>query len=193
MARRKDHTRDELIELAIDCGRSLVEREGPPALTARKVAKAMGYTAGTLYNLFDNIEGLMVAINARTLALMAERMAPIVAEEAEPRLRLHRLCMAYLEFEQDEPQLWKLLFATPIHRDSLDEDYHRATHKVFDPVTATLLPLSQNEAAARQDTKIIWSTLHGICLLQQNKKLDVTETDSAEALVDRFLHNYLKP
>ena len=191
MARRKDHTREELADLAIHCGRELVINEGPAALTARNVAKKMGYTAGTLYNLFENIEALIVAINAQTLDSMAQRMAPIFLKKQDPETRIRSLCCEYLKFEQDEPQLWKLLFATPIARESLNEDYHRAAHEVFHPVTETLLPVSGSEEAARQDTKIIWSTLHGICLLQQNHKLDVAENDTAEVLVDRFLSNFL--
>ena len=48
MARRKDHTREELIQIAIDSGREIVRTEGVASLTARRVAKEMGYTAGTL-------------------------------------------------------------------------------------------------------------------------------------------------
>lgn len=192
MARRKDHTREELTQLAIDSGRKLVQAEGPDALTARKVAQAMGYTAGTLYNIFENIEGLIVAINATTLESMAERMDPILKEDNGAEFRIQQFCLAYLDFQADEPALWNLLFATPIKSEAHSEDYHTAVHKVFDPVIDTMLPISRSLKAARQDVKIIWSTLHGICLLQQSNKLDVDEADPAEELVERFLNQFLE-
>jgi len=189
MARRTDHTREELTQLAIDCGRKLVTDGGPGELTARKVAQAMGYTPGTLYNLFENIDALAAAINRDTLEQFAETIAAIISLSKTPTSKLTRICQAYLELKHAQPHLWSLLFATPITYES--EAYSAAIHKVFDQVTAAIRPLSESDASARQDAKIIWSTLHGICLLQQSGKLDVTEADPAQALVARFLEQFL--
>lgn len=189
MARRKDHTREELTQLAVNCGRDLVIADGTEALTARNVAKAIGYTPGTLYNLFDNIDGLAVAINCVTLNEFAEAIATIRAGSDTPTKQLEKICQAYLSIQQTQPALWALLFATPITIKS--EAYSAAIHKVFDQVVETIRPLCSNKNTARQDAKIIWSTLHGICLLQQNGKLNVTESDSAEVLIKRFLNQFL--
>jgi AcrR family transcriptional regulator len=189
MARRKDHTREELTQMAVACGRDLVIAGGPSALTARKVAKAIGYTPGTLYNLFDNIEGLAAAINCVTLNEFAATILEIRQSQQAAHKQLEQICQAYLNIQQQHPSLWTLLFATPIHIKS--ESYSRAIHQVFDQVVETIRPLCSHPNTARQDAKIIWSTLHGICLLQQNGKLDVTEADSAEVLIERFLQRFL--
>ena len=44
----------------------------------------------------------------------------------------------------------------------------------------------------RQKAKILWSTLHGICLLQQSGKLNVSEPDPAEDLLTHFLDQFLQ-
>jgi AcrR family transcriptional regulator len=189
MARRKDHTREELTQLAVNCGRELVIANGTSALTARNVAKAIGYTPGTLYNLFDNIDGLTAAINCVTLNEFAETIAAIRTGSDTPKKQLEKICQAYLKIQQVQPSLWTLLFATPITIES--ESYSASVHRVFDQVVETIRPLCSNKNIARQDAKIIWSTLHGICLLQQNGKLDVTEADSSEVLLKRFLNQFL--
>lgn len=189
MARRKDHTREELTQLAIKCGRELVIADGPSALTARNVAKSIGYAPGTLYNLFDNIENLTSEINCVTLNEFADSISEIRTRSKSPAKQLEKICHAYLKMHQDQTGLWTLIFATP--NPSLSDTYSQAVHKVFDQVTETIRPLSNNKNTARQEAKIIWSTLHGICLLQQNDKLDVTETDSAETLINRFLKQFL--
>ncbi|ADE54859.1 TetR/AcrR family transcriptional regulator [Coraliomargarita akajimensis] len=191
MARRTDHTREELTALAIDCGVHLVREQGPDALTARNVAKAMGYTPGTLYNIFDNLEGLIVAINTHSAQQLAKRIGRIHESGHSAEQRIHAFCRSYLDFQTDEPELWKLLFAAPINNDKLSQDFRDAVHKVFDPVTEALLPISGNPTAARKDAKIIWSTLHGICLLHLSNKLDVTEADPTEDLIERFLDRFL--
>ncbi len=190
MARRKDHTREELTQLAIQCGRDIVVAEGPSALSARNVTKLMGYTPGTLYNLFENIDGLTAAINTTSLINFAETLRCILRDHAKPKKRLSKIAQAYLEFQLREPHLWTLLFATPIQHDS--EDYRTAIHLVFDQVTEVLLPISKNNKVARQNAKILWSTLHGICLLRSSGKLDVSEADPSEELVKRFLNQYFK-
>ncbi len=190
MARRKDHSREELTQLAIQCGRELVVAEGPTALSARNVAKLMGYTPGTLYNLFENIDGLAAAINTQSLVNFAEELRLIIRDNAKPKKRLRKIADAYLTFQANEPHLWSLLFATPIQSNS--EAYHQAIHAVFDQVAEAMLPISLSPKAARQNAKILWSTLHGICLLREHGKLDVKQSDPTEDLVKHFLNQYFK-
>ena len=52
MARRSDHSREELREMAITAAEQIVVEQGYEGLSARKVAAAIGYTVGTLYLVF---------------------------------------------------------------------------------------------------------------------------------------------
>lgn len=190
MARRKDHTREELTQLAIDAGRELVIKEGPTALTARRVASEIGYTAGTLYNLFENIDALTAAINIGRMKAFADQLDLLISDEADASTQLRKASQAYLDFHRDEPHLWSLLFANPIDYNS--EAYHLAIHRIFDPIASAFQALSQNTDEARKKAKVLWSTLHGICLLQQSGKLNVSENDPAGDLVATFLDQFLK-
>jgi AcrR family transcriptional regulator len=178
-----------LRQLSIDQGRALVQAEGPAALTARRVAGAIGYTPGTLYNVFQDIDALAAAINCVTLEQLGEAIEQIFKHYKEPRVRIAKICAAYLKLHRTEPHLWTLLFAWQV--DHASDAYSAAIHRVFDLVVAALLPLSTGRAAACRDAKIVWSTLHGICLLQHSGKLDITVADSPELLVKRFLRSFL--
>ena len=191
MARRKDHTREQLTQLAIEAGMKLVTEQGTAALTARKVATAIGYTPGTLYNLFENIDGLAAAINIRSMEAFAQTLETVAARRTDADIRLREFARAYLDFHRESPHLWSLLFAVPIDHQS--EAYHQAIHRIFDLVVEAFRPLSPNVIIARQKAKVFWSTLHGICLLDQNGKLNVRENDPATDLVVTFLDQFLKP
>jgi AcrR family transcriptional regulator len=190
MARRKDHTRGELSQLAIKAGRELVIKKGTSALTARNVAQAIGYTPGTLYNLFENIEALTAAINIESMHAFADKLRQTESQSNDTHTRVRNIAQAYLNFHREQPQLWALLFAIPLEIDS--EAYHQAIHRVFDQVTEAMQPLSETPELGRQKAKILWSTLHGICLLQQSGKLNVRENDPPEELVAHFLDQFLK-
>ena len=67
LGRRSDHSREEIREMALKAARTLVEKKGYQGLTARKVAKEIGYTVGTLYLVFENLDDLIVALNTETV------------------------------------------------------------------------------------------------------------------------------
>lgn len=190
MARRKDHTREELTELAIQAGRQLVAEKGPNALTARSVAKAIGYTPGTLYNLFENIDELAAAINIVSIEAFTRTLESIADQKADVETQLREIAQAYLDFHRDSPHLWSLLFAVPVDHNS--EAYQTAIHRIFDQVVEAIRPLRPDPEAARKHAKVLWSALHGICLLHQSGKLNVREDDPAAVLVDTFLDQFLK-
>ena len=48
-------------------GREIVEYKGFSGLSARKVVREIGYTVGTLYNVFDNFTELVCHTNSNTL------------------------------------------------------------------------------------------------------------------------------
>ena len=67
MARRSDHTREELRRMALDAARAIIESDGLRALSTRRLAKAIGYTPGTLYQLFEDLDDLIIEVNVETL------------------------------------------------------------------------------------------------------------------------------
>jgi hypothetical protein len=100
------------------------------------------------------------------------------------------IAQAYLDFNEESPGLWSLLFAVPVDHHS--EDYHRAIYAIFDQVAEAMAPISASPTEARRKAKILWSTLHGICLLQRSGKLNVREADSSQELVAQFLNQFIQ-
>src|SRR5687767_12593733 len=78
MGRRSDHSRAELEELILLAGEAHLAQVGFAAFSAREVAKRIGYSIGTIYNVFGSYDRLVLAINARTLrawaAFLEERL-----------------------------------------------------------------------------------------------------------------------
>ena len=62
----RETLRREIVAKAGD----LVAEEGLSALQARRIAREAGCAVGTLYNLFGDIDGLVIAVNAQTLAML---------------------------------------------------------------------------------------------------------------------------
>ncbi|MCX7099960.1 MAG: TetR family transcriptional regulator [Methylobacter sp.] len=49
MARRNEHSLDEIREMILDAAESIIINEGYSALTVRKITKKIGYTVASIY------------------------------------------------------------------------------------------------------------------------------------------------
>lgn len=189
MARRSDHSRDELYSLAMDAARKIVETRGFEALTARSVADAIGYSPGTLYNVFDNFDALIVHLNGGTLDNLYYELSS-VPRKGQPAQDLRALLATYIGFQEANPNLWTALFGyslAPGH--PLPDWYTTKVERVLGLVEAALEPLF---APGEQEdlgnaARILWASVHGICSLSLAGKLRTVSTQSLEEMTETLM------
>jgi len=193
MARRSDHSREELYDMAMMAARTIVQQDGMRALTARSIAAAIGYSPGTLYNLFENLDELALHVNAATL----DALHHAVAQDGltgDPEVDLSRMLDRYLGFLEENPALWTAVFD---HRRSPGTDlpawYRERIQKLMGLVEDALAPLfTTTEVAERRETAAtLWSSLHGICTLGQDGRLTLVSPRSAPQMAQSLIANYL--
>ncbi|TAN47476.1 MAG: TetR/AcrR family transcriptional regulator [Rhodospirillales bacterium] len=193
MARRSDHSREELYGLVLAEAQKIVESEGYKALTARRVAEAVGYSPGTLYNLFSNLDDLVVHLNARTLDLLDQSLAQ-VSLKGDPEADLLALAKAYLGFLDRHPRLWEQLFEYRLADDcELPVWYTDKIKGLLARVEAALAPLFRPQESQKRDVavQVLWASLHGIGSLAIGGKLEVVTTRSVANLARSLVVNYV--
>src|SRR6185437_7160825 len=79
MARRSDHSRDELAALVIGGARDIAQEEGWRAVSMRGIATRIGYAPGSIYNAVGDIDAVLLRINADTLARLVAAFDEAVA------------------------------------------------------------------------------------------------------------------
>jgi AcrR family transcriptional regulator len=89
----------------------LLEEEGAPAVTMRRVAQAVGITAMALYRHFPDRAGLLNALADAGFEELAGRLAG-VQESKSIEKRLIRILDIYLEYALEKPQMFELMFLT---------------------------------------------------------------------------------
>ncbi len=192
MARRSDHSKEELIELAIQAGIELIEEKGFSKFSARAVASKMGYTVGTLYHLFGTLDDFILHINARTLDKWYDILEKgLKKQKHDP---IHYLAKAYMRFARDHYQRWTALFEHHIEEGKVVPDWYAPKlTRFFTLVENALLPYTNNDhAEARRMGKVLWASIHGICVLALSGKLEIVGAESAEILAASLVDNYLK-
>ncbi|MCB9989824.1 MAG: TetR/AcrR family transcriptional regulator [Rhodospirillales bacterium] len=203
MARRSDHTREELEKLILDAAWAIIGTDGYNGLTARGIAKHIGYTPGTIYNLFASMDDLSLHINARTLDLLYDVLADPACNDPKksPAQNMKRMARHYIRFAQEYRPYWLMLFSYSLPEGRRDDPwYQQKIDRLFSPLETLLCPyFSPRQDGQRQKTaRLLWASVHGLCFLQETGKIALAygkknggkaAADSmADMLIDTFLN-----
>jgi AcrR family transcriptional regulator len=165
MGRRADHQRNELTILALDAGEQLVTELGMHGLTVRALMGRISYSAGTFYNLFDNLDDFMLRLSGRTLERMLAQMRDLkwTGDCAED---LKLLAARQFDFSRRNAHLWQIMVD---HRLSADVPYpvwyRDLVAELLGQVEHALKPaFPDGRHEDRQSSALaIWAGLVGIC------------------------------
>lgn len=176
--------------MILDAATGLIDRDGPAGLSARAVARKIGYSVGTIYNVFDDLDDLVWQINGRTLdSLQANLAASATGSGAEQRVR--RLAQAYLDFVTTYPKRWALVLENRSSGARPPRWYSDRIHGLFDIAEAALADYFPPDAgdARRHSAHVLWAGLTGIALLRATASLptDIEPATLVAALVDTHL------
>ena len=193
MARRNDHTKEEIREMVIRAGLELIKSSGFSGFSTRQIAKEIGYTVGTLYNVFESYDDIVLHINAATL----DEMRKFIEESLNPKLKntkaVKQLAKLYIDFAHKNHNSWSALFEYNIPAElDLPEWYNQRIENLFSIVEGLLSEFISKKSEALKHAKVIWASIHGICVLSLTQKLNVAGTASVEILTDSLIENYLR-
>ena len=191
MGRRSDHTRDELYTMALKAARNITEAEGLRGLTTRRIAGEIGYTVGTLYNVFENQDDLIVHLNCATLDSLYEAVVPDPVGN-EPEAALGEYARRYMKFIGKHPRLWRAVFEHQLPEGQKRPDwYHARVQRLLGLAEEALKPFFRpgEEAERLHHARVLWCSLYGISSLAASNSLHPTE--SATGLVDTLISNYV--
>lgn len=169
MGRRSDHSRAELEALILAEGHRQMAATGFARFSAREVAKRIGYSIGTLYNVFGTHDRLILAINTRTFRLWADHLRGLLEAPSGDRIRV--LVEGYFSFARDHRNLWMAIYdhrlpAGAVMPAEYDEQRGELTEIVTQEVAAALPESLQGEAPRLARSLI--ATVHGHCLFALN-------------------------
>lgn len=191
MARRSEHTQEQIREMVLNAAENIVIEDGFNALTVRKVALEIGYTVGSIYMVFENMNDLIMHVKGRTLDELA---AQLLALEAPANAEEHILALAkvYLQFAHQHFNRWRMIFEA-IKDVPVPEWYQEKTREMFAIVEQPfrkLLP-DGNAEKAHLATQALWSGVHGTCVLSLNGSLGRVGAENAETTVGMLVQHFI--
>lgn len=195
MGRRNDHTKEEIKEMALASAKKMICARGLSGLSTRKIAKEIGYTVGSLYLVFKNLDDLILQVNVETLDEMLKLLKATVAQHKSPESCVRALGQTYIGFARKNLNRWNILFEHRLPEgEELPSWYQEKLHQIFGLIALELDKIPQIHASrqAALVASVLWSGVHGICILGLNDKLDVSGVDAMDEMVDSLIIHYLK-
>lgn len=137
--------RDEILDVAT----TVLEEQGPDALTMRELATRMGMRAPSLYKHVADKADILAGLQERALLGLAAHL-----EAAGPGL--DRLADAYRSWARAHPKLYELATRRPLERDRLAPGVE----------SAAAAPLVAATGGDEHLSRALWAMAHGLVDLE---------------------------
>jgi AcrR family transcriptional regulator len=150
--------------MILDAGAGLMAEVGLARFSAREVAKRVGYTIGTIHNVFGSYDRLVAAINTRTFGLWAAHLRARLAAAGGDRIAA--LVEGYFEFARANTHLWNAIYDHHLAEDFIlpqaDQDARAVLTEIVIGEVARSLGRGPDQALA-SFTRSLIATVHGHC------------------------------
>lgn len=187
-AKRRHNLRESLIDAA---GRGIQSR-GLAGMKARELAAEAGCAVGAIYNVVADLDDLVLAVNARTLAALEDELAAAISVPSGEEktgteaaiAQLVRLAHAYLHFAAGQTKRWRAVFD---HRladgRELPAEYQLQQQRLFAFIEQPLRVLQPGLAPEQFVllARSLFSAVHGIVMLGLEEKLGAISLPGLEA------------
>jgi AcrR family transcriptional regulator len=185
---RKAELKQRLIEIA----ENRIATGGIAALKARDLAAAAGCSVGAIYNVFDDLNALVMAVNARTFHALGLAVSAAVAkaEPAGPQDQMIVMSEAYLDFAAQNTRLWRALFDLELTADGpAPEWYIEELGKLLALISEPLVKIYPDKSRKELDLMVwaLFSAVHGIVLLGLQSRISPMPRSQIETMIGMVL------
>jgi|GEM_PF-1590173 len=159
--------RDLIVQVAFD----MLRDDGEEAVTIRRIAGALGVGAMTLYTYVDGLEDLHRRIIARGFEIIHQNCSTACDQGRKHDHDWMPGARSYVQFAIDHPNLYHLMFATPVDPD--DEQFDQIMQGGFAGLHEVVSERLEGSGMTGEDLEIetkraagrYWIALHGLATL----------------------------
>ncbi len=160
--RLKDDTRCNILSASLD----IVKEEGWSALSMRKIADKIEYTAPIIYGYFNNKDAILQELTRMGYLKLAEKMREAIGFSTTAAGQLEAMWLAYWNFAFENKELYKVMYGVEVNCCSFDNvcEVLKAPANLLKEKIVEVLPESRRGNLKYVDTKFytLWSVVHGL-------------------------------
>ena len=174
--RLKEETRISILEAALN----IVKVEGWQALSMRKIADAIEYTAPIIYEYFSNKDAILLELTRKGFIILTADMKAAKEKHHLPEKQLEAMWLAYWHFAFAEKELYQVMFGVDVNCCQMCEILPEAEQPfiiVNDSIEQLMAPNKPSEDEVCTKYYTFWSVVHGLIsinMVRTNISDDIT-------------------
>ena len=185
----------DLRRVILDSTRHLLVRDGYQSVSMRKIARAIGYSATSIYLHFENKDVLIHALIEEGMDQLLEALKAVeAAHPADPIACLQALCRRFVDFGLENPEYYEIMFMLhPERMERYPAEKYRRARRNLDVIAATLADGVVQGVMVVEDVRV--AALHGAVSLLLVRRVDVRIDPDAfiEATITQTMQGVLAP
>src|ERR1700712_878744 len=162
---RIDRQRYDLRCGILRAGWDIVKKDGWEALSMRKIADAIEYTAPAIYGCFENKEALLMEFTINGHLQLSDRLKKVKLKHNSPVMQLEAMWLEYWAFAFEEKEYYQLMFGVEMNCCELAKKFPPENHPavIISEVIQDLVNQSNNtEIDVSKKFYTFWSFIHGL-------------------------------
>jgi AcrR family transcriptional regulator len=194
MGRRSVHSPEELRQLILDASQTIVERSGIAGLSAREIARMIGYSPGTLYNIFENLDDVLLTMQVQLMGRTVDHLKRVpLGDDGEKNI--DALMNAYVDFALVNRRMWNLFLAHNLPPTvAMPAPFRDYTNTLVDLVRVALMPIAPSATRESLDAtaRALWAGVNGITAIAATEKGVYLTPATAQAYAKELTSNFIK-
>ena len=157
--RLKEETKANILDAAF----LIAKEESWQALSMRKIADKIEYTAPIIYEYFSNKEAILSELTRKGYIMLSAKLEEAKAKHRVPAKQLEAMWLAYWNFAFAQKELYQLMFGVEMNCCVMENEdpEMKAPAILFSSVIQELMG-SKNEDEVCMRYYTFWSVVHGL-------------------------------
>ncbi|MFT3935155.1 MAG: TetR/AcrR family transcriptional regulator [Chitinophagaceae bacterium] len=172
--RLKDETRTKILDAAL----AIAREDGWQALSMRKIADKIEYTAPIIYEYFSNKEAILQELTRTGFVKLAVQMKAAADKYTDPSVQLEAMWLSYWNFAFAEKELYQVMYGVEMSCCSIQSPCEaiRTPAEMLQAKISELVPEEKrNKEYIDRRYYTFWSVVHGLISINLTKQITSEE------------------
>jgi AcrR family transcriptional regulator len=192
---RKEKEKADLRRVILNAAREVFLEKGFEQTSIRNIAEKIEYSPTTIYLYFKDKDSIFLELHNEGFQLLGQNMAVLLNVE-NPFERLKAMGLAYIQFAQEHQVYYDLMFVQTSPMDCLDEKPWEQGSDAFSILKITIQQCMDqgylNFESAEIGAYVVWSTMHGMCILNFRNRCQVISEENREEIILKGYREFIR-
>jgi len=165
IAERKVREKEAVRSLILEASWEIVQKSGWQALSMRKLAEAIEYSAPVIYSHFTGKEAILEEFVRKGFRELNEALLVVKNRYRDPKEQIDALAAAYLQFGTMHRQRYELMYGLGMPSCEKVREIPELsvfTRILLEPIEAMLEDTAHPESDPVTKMRAFWSMMHGL-------------------------------